>query len=95
MNDQTRAVFHEEDTAREVADRLRVQGFAVDVRREPFAGEDDDEDHPWALITDAPVIMLELIAEEYDGWVDFAEEPTFRPAPLDLPGMPKRLHRDT
>jgi hypothetical protein len=95
VNEQTRAVFHEEDIAREVADRLRVQGFAVDVRREPFAGEDDDEDHPWALTTDAPVIMLELIAEEYDGWVDFAEEPASRPAPLDLPGMPKRLHRDT
>lgn len=95
MNDDTRAVFHDEDIAREVADRLRVQGFAIDVRREPFAGEDDDEDHPWAVITDAPVIMLELIAEEYDGWVDFSDEPAARPAPLDLPGVPKRRQRDT
>lgn len=97
MPAQTRAVFHEEDMAHEVADRLRGQGFAVDVRREPFAGEDDDEDHPWAITTDAPVIMLELIAEEYDGWVDFSDEsaPDSRPAPLDLPGMPKRRHRES
>lgn len=99
MTDRTRAIFHEEDIAREVADRLRTQGFAVDVRREPFAGEDDDEDHPWALTTDAPVIMLELLAEEYDGWVDFDEDPlpgqASRPAPIQLPGMPKRRHDAT
>lgn len=95
MGAETRAVFHDDDIAREVADRLLAQGFAADVRREPFAGEDDDEDHPWAVVTDAPVIMLELIAEEYDGWVDFDEDPATRPAPLDLPGMPRRRHRDT
>ena len=91
MTGRTRALFHDEAIVRSVAAKLTQQGFDVDVRREPFA----DEDHPWALVTDAPVIMLELLAEEYDGWVDFdADEPP-KMEPLDLPGMPKRRHRDT
>lgn len=95
MSAPVRAVFDEEATARSVAAKLTAQGFEVAVRREPFAGEDDDEDHPWALVTDAPAILLELIAEEYDGWVDFDEEPQRERAPLDLPSAPRRSHRDT
>lgn len=95
MTGRTRAVFDDEAITRAVAAKLAEQGFDVDVRREPFAGEDDDEGHAWALSTDAPVIMLELMAEEYDGWVDFDETPPTKTEPLDLPGMPKRRHRDT
>ena len=40
--------------------------------RERFAGEDDDEDHPWTVLTDAPVVMVEVLVEEYDGWLDDA-----------------------
>jgi hypothetical protein len=87
-----RAVFHEEDDARRVVARLRADGFAADAARERFAGEDDDEDHPWAVVTDAPEFALELLAEEYDGWVDHdAEAPPAPAPPLDLPDGPRRI----
>ena len=86
-----RAVFHEEDEAAAVVGRLRADGFDAEVVRERFAGEDDDEDHPWAVVTDAPEFVLEILAEEYDGWVDH-DQPAPPPAvPLDLPAAPKRI----
>jgi hypothetical protein len=88
-----RAVFFEEDDARAVAARLDRDGFAADVRRERFAGEDDDEDHPWAVVTDAPAVMFELLVEQYDGWLDADLPPVDRP-PLILPTAPRRLKRD-
>ena len=45
-----RAVLYEEDDARAVAARLRASGFEASVARERFAGEDDDEDHPWTSL---------------------------------------------
>jgi hypothetical protein len=102
-----RAIFHDEDEAAAVVARLRAGGFEATSARERFAGEDDDEDHPWAVLTDAPGLMLELLAEEYDGWVDHddpaappavapttppAVAPTAPPAaPLDLPSGPRRV----
>ena len=88
-----RAVFHEEDDARAVVARLRADGFDADAVRERFAGEDDDEDHPWAVVTDAPEFALEILAEEYDGWVDHDDPvPPAPPAPpLDLPSAPRRI----
>ena len=87
-----RALFWDEDAARTVAGRLAGDGFAVEVTRQAFAGEDDDEDHPWAVTTDAPDAMLELLGEEFDGWVDHDAGP--RPARVALPSAPKRHHRD-
>jgi len=86
-----RAVFWEDAQARTVAARLRADGFEAVVGRERFAGEDDDEDHPWTVLTDAPAVMVELLAEPYDGWVD-VEPPDVRPppAPLRLPEAPRR-----
>jgi hypothetical protein len=88
-----RAVFHEEDEAAAVVARLRTDGFDAEVVRERFAGEDDDEDHPWAVVTDAPEFVLEILAEEYDGWVDHEDTSPAPPpaAPLDLPAAPKRI----
>ena len=88
-----RAVFHEEDDARAVVARLRRDGFDADAARERFAGEDDDEDHPWAVVTDAPEFALELLAEEYDGWVDHdvAAPPAPPTPPVDLPSAPRRV----
>jgi len=88
-----RVVFHEEDDARAVVARLRADGFQADAVRERFAGEDDDEDHPWAVVSDAPEFALEILAEEYDGWVDHDEPGPPRPAaaPLDLPDAPRRV----
>ena len=88
-----RAVLYEEDDARAVAARLRAGGFEASVARERFAGEDDDEDHPWTVLTDAPVFMVEVVVEEHDGWVDDAtpDLPAAPVAPLELPDGPRRV----
>jgi 8-oxo-dGTP diphosphatase len=88
------AMLYEEGHALAVADSLRHNGYPATVRRERLAGEDDDEDHPWVVVCDAPVFMVELLVEEYDGWVDVvAETPPAQPrsAPLDLPDAPRRV----
>jgi hypothetical protein len=93
-----RGIVFEEEAARAIERRLRADGYAATVRREPFAGEDDDEDHPWAIETDAPVVALELLLDSYDGWLDDgpqerAATTPARPAPLPLPDAPRRRHR--
>jgi hypothetical protein len=88
-----RGVFFDEDHARAVVARLARDGFDAGCEREPFAGEDDDEDHPWVVSTDAPVVMLELLVEQYDGWLETGEPPA--PAnPLVLPEGPRRVKRE-
>ena len=84
-----RAVFFEEEAALTAASRLAADGFSAAVVRERLAGEDDDEDHPWAVLSDAPEVVLELLVERYDGWLDVPEEPAPH-APLDLPSAPRR-----
>jgi hypothetical protein len=88
-----RGVFFDEEDARAVLARLARDGFDGSCEREPFAGEDDDEDHPWVVSTDAPVVMLELLVEEYDGWLE-PDEPPPPAAPLVLPDAPRRLKRE-
>ncbi len=88
-----RAVFHDEDDARAMVARLRADGFDAEAARERFAGEDDDEDHPWAVLTDAPAFVVEILAEERDGWVDHDDVPPAGSGrtPLDLPSGPRRV----
>jgi 8-oxo-dGTP diphosphatase len=88
-----RAVLYEEEDARAVAGRLRAGGFEASVARERFAGEDDDEDHPWTVTSNAPLCMVENLVEEYDGWLDGApaQASPRSPAPLDLPDGPRRV----
>ena len=91
-----RAVFFDEDDAQAVALRLATDGFSAEVVRERLAGEDDDEDHPWAVLTDAPEVVVELLVEKYDGWLDVVEPeaPPMLPArPLDLPAAPRTSNR--
>jgi hypothetical protein len=95
VNRHGRGIFFDEDAALAVAARLTTEGFLVEVTREKLAGEDDDEDHPWAVVTDAPPVVLELLVDEHDGWYD-AEDPTPAPpraAPFELPVAPKRIKR--
>ena len=92
------AYLYDEEDARRAADRLRAGGFGVEVVRGRFAGEDDDEDQPWVVSTDAPFALLEIAVEEYDGWVedDVASSPPGSPSapplppPLSLPTVPIR-----
>ncbi|MGE9808538.1 MULTISPECIES: ribonuclease E inhibitor RraB [unclassified Janibacter] len=77
-------VFPDRDVAEEVAEELRDEGFTqVRVLREALAGEDDSEDHEWAVyvrednVADetGPVESglrdrFEALVEEHDGWYD-------------------------
>ena len=93
-----RGIFFDEDDARAAAARLRADGYDARVQRERLAGEDDDEDHPWAVVTDAPEIQLEMLVETYDGWLD-TEDDDAGPvggqpgSMLPLPDAPKRIKR--
>ena len=88
----TRAMFWDDDAARAVAAALEDRGLDAEVVRERFAGEDDDEDHPWVVLTDAPALLVESLLEEYDGWLDDAPPADAPPAtPLDLPQAPRRV----
>ena len=89
-----RAVFYEEDDAHAVAGRLTHDGYRADVVRERLAGEDDDEDHPWAVVTDAPEFVLDVLVDQHDGWLDLERDlppVDVPPAPLDLPEEPRRV----
>jgi hypothetical protein len=86
-----RGIFFDEADARAAALALARGGFEATVARERLAGEDDDEDHPWAVATDAPMIQLEMLVEMYDGWLDLDDEAPVEPLPL--PDQPKRLKR--
>jgi len=92
MMGPVRGIFFEEDDAAAVVARLRSSGYEAHVERERLSGEDDDEDHPWAVLTDAPELVLELLVDEYDGWLDVAEAPSAHP-PLELPTEPRKIKR--
>lgn len=78
-------VFPEREDAESVADELRESDEydQVSVVREALAGEDDAEDHDWAVhvtvatIDDPTSAVAEALAErfdeicaEHDGWLD-------------------------
>ncbi len=94
-----RAVLFEEDHARAVARRLSADGFVARVVRERLAGEDDDEDHPWAVLTDAPSVVVEVLVDEHDGWWEEdgpvpTAVPVLPPPPAPpLPTAPRRVSR--
>ena len=73
----------------------KVRYEHVEVVRERLQGEDDDEDHPWAVLTDAPALIAEVLVDEHDGWLDEEQEqPAPRAgSPLDLPTAPRRIKR--
>ena len=92
-----RAIFFEQEHAEAAVARLRSDGYDARIARERLAGEDDDEGHPWAVVSDAPEFALELLVDELDGWLDAdeADPAGLRPAarPLDLPTSPRRHHQ--
>jgi hypothetical protein len=92
MMGDVRGIFFDEADARAAAQALTLGGFTASVTRERLAGEDDDEDHPWAVVSDAPMIQLEMLVETFDGWLDLDEDTPA--APLPLPDQPERIKRD-
>ena len=89
-----RGIFFDEDDARAVVARLIARRLRRRTSRERLAGEDDDEDHPWAVLSDAPALVLELLVEEYDGWLDAEDlDPSTRRPPLELPTEPRKIKR--
>lgn len=90
-----RAIFFDADIAESVRARLVLAGYSAEVVRESLAGEDDDEDHPYAVLSDAPEYTLDLLVEEFDGWLEFGEDDAGTPAlpPLVLPTGPQRIKR--
>ena len=85
-----RGIFFDEDDARAAVARLRAKGYDARAERERLAGEDDDEGHPWAVLTDAPELVLELLVDEFDGWLDAGEGAPASP-PLELPTEPRKI----
>jgi hypothetical protein len=91
-----RGIFFDEDDAATVVGRLRSSGYEASAERERLAGEDDDEGHPWAVLTDAPELVLELLVDEYDGWLDAVDPSVVEPVetpPLALPTEPRKIKR--
>jgi 8-oxo-dGTP diphosphatase len=88
----TRAFLDDREQALEVAERLAADGYDATVARERFAGEDDDEDHPWVVVADAPEGVLEALVGEHGGWLD-RPGPAAPPSaePLALPDAPRRV----
>ena len=60
-----RGIFFDEDDARSAVARLVASGYDARVERERLSGEDDDEGHPWAVLTDAPELVLSRLLDEY------------------------------
>jgi precorrin-6B methylase 1 len=77
-------VLPERDTAEEIADELREEGFTeVRVVRMELAGEDDAESAEWGVHVVEEMVedetgavakglreRFEALAEEHDGWYD-------------------------
>ncbi len=69
-------VLPERETAETLADDLEAEGLPdVRVVREALAGEDDSEDHEWAVYVRTPadpayVTRFQALAAAHDGWYD-------------------------
>ncbi|EWT05659.1 hypothetical protein N864_03030 [Intrasporangium chromatireducens Q5-1] len=76
MSSEHLLIFPDRDTAEEVADDLAGRGHEdVRVVREVLAGEDDAEDHEWAVHVrtrdEAPYAAeLRTLATDHGGWYD-------------------------
>lgn len=61
-----RAVFFDAEPARAAASRLAADGFTAQVVQHARA----DGELDWVVLSDAPDVMVELLVERYDGWLE-------------------------
>ncbi len=87
--------FDEADDATELVKALQSEGYATDLHREAFAGDDDAEDHAWVLtVTPFDDRVVEMV-DVYGGWMPGDERVPDDPGQgPELPDAPKRLKRE-
>ncbi|WP_229051680.1 hypothetical protein [Aeromicrobium sp. Leaf350] len=86
--------FDEADDAAELVKALTAEGYAADLRREPFAGEDDAEDHAWALTVSPFDERVVEMVDVYGGWMPGDERLPAEGTGPALPDGPKRRGRE-
>ena len=81
--------FDAEEDAAELIGALQAEGYTTSLRQEPFAGEDDAQDHGWVLevepFDDGVVAMVDV----YGGWMPGDPHLEVEDPP-DLPDEPRR-----
>lgn len=86
--------FDEMDDAEAFVAALDEAGYRSSVRREMFAGEEDDEDLAAVVAVDPWDAVAADLADESGGWVPPEPDAPAAPVvPLELPTQPKRLKR--
>ena len=83
--------FDERDDATELVKALEAEGYAVTVRAEGFAGEDDSEDRAWAVLVEPFDERVVGMVDVYGGWLPGDERLPDDAPPL--PEGPRRLKR--
>jgi len=86
--------FDESDDATELVKALTGEGYATDLRREAFAGDDDAEDRAWVLtVVPFDRRVVEMV-DVYGGWMPGDERLPGDAAAPTLPDGPRRLKRE-
>ena len=92
--------FDRADDAAELVKALQAEGYVTRLVRDAFAGEDDAEDHAWALVVEPFDDRVVEMVDVYGGWlpqdVRLDSGPTVEPPAgdgLPLPDAPRRLKR--
>ncbi|WP_344329219.1 hypothetical protein [Aeromicrobium halocynthiae] len=87
--------FDPDDDATELVQALEAEGYAVRVRREEFAGEEDHEDTSTVLEVEPFDDGVEALVDVYGGWLPGDERlpaDALDPVePVDLPSEPRRF----
>lgn len=84
----------EADEAQELFDALATSGYAAEVTRERFAGEDDDEAILHVVSTDAPAELVGELIEDSDAWLEISDPMSGTSAAVEsdeLPTQPRKL----
>lgn len=84
----------EPDEATELHEALATAGYASEVTRERFAGEDDGEAIIHVVSTDAPAELVAELIEDSDAWLEISDPMSGTSAAVesdDLPTQPRKL----